>query len=70
MRSVQYQSAPDRTAQILRESAIVVGAIARHQREAALQGRSNEAREMEALNFGVYRMSLELAGPGQRSNAA
>jgi hypothetical protein len=50
MRSAHYQSAPERTAQILRESTVVAKASARHQREATLQGRSEEAREMEALS--------------------
>ena len=59
MRSTQrYQPAPGRTAQILRESTIVCRAIARHQREVALQGRTQEAREMEALSSGVYSMIL------------
>jgi hypothetical protein len=70
MRSVQYLSAPDRTARILRESAIVAKAIARHQREAASQGRTEEAREMEALCSGVSEMVLTLTRPHQQSNAA
>jgi hypothetical protein len=70
MRSAHYQPAPDRTAQILRESAIVSRAIARHRREAALQGRIKEAREMEALRFGVSRMVLAFAQPYQQPNAA
>jgi hypothetical protein len=53
MRSTQYQPAPERTAQILRESTIVCRAIARHQREVALQGRTEEAHEREALSSGV-----------------
>ena len=53
MRSTHYQSAPERTAQILRESTIVCRAITRHQREATLQGRTDEAREMEVLSFVV-----------------
>jgi hypothetical protein len=53
MRSTQYQPAPGHTAQILQESAIVARAIARHQREATLQGRTEEAHEMEALHSGV-----------------
>lgn len=61
----QYQPAPERAAQILRESAIVVRAIARHRREAALQGRIEEVHEMEALHRGVYRMALEVARPHQ-----
>jgi hypothetical protein len=70
MRSTQYQPAPRRTAQILRESTIVCRAIARHQREATLQGRIEEAREMEALSSGVYRMGLEFTRAHQLSNAA
>lgn len=66
----QYLSGPDRTAQILGESAIVARAIARHRREAALQGRTKEVREMEALYFGVSRMALELTQPNQLSTAA
>ena len=66
MRSThQYQLAPGRTAQILRESSIVARAIARHQREATLQGRSEEAHEMEALHSGVCRMALEVVRPYQ-----
>ena len=66
MRSThQYQSAPGRTAQILRESATVARAIARHRREAALQARIEEAHEMEALHRGVCRMALEVVRPNQ-----
>jgi hypothetical protein len=65
MRSTQYQPAPGRTTQSLRESAIVAIAIARHQREATLQARPEEAREMEALRSGVCRMALEIIGPYQ-----
>ena len=70
MRSVQYQPVSDRTTQILWESAIVSRAIARPRREAALQGRTEEAREMEALYSGVSRMVLEFARPHQQSNVA
>jgi hypothetical protein len=70
MRSAHYQSAPERTAQILRESTVVAKAIARHQREATLQGRTEEAREMETLSSGVYSMVLELTRPHQLSSAA
>jgi hypothetical protein len=70
MRSVQYQAAPDRIAQILRESAIVSRAIARHRREASLQGRIEEAHEMEALYSGVFRMILGFVQPHQRSSNA
>ena len=66
MRSThQYQPTPGRTAQILRESAIVAKAIARHRREAALQARAEEAHEMEALHRGVCRMALEVVRPYQ-----
>jgi len=70
MRSTHYQPAPGRTAQILRESAIVARAIARHQREAALQARPEEAHEMEALHSGVCRMALEVIRPFQPVSAA
>ena len=70
MRSAQYQPAPRRTAQILRESTIVCRAIARHQREVALQGRTQEARQMEALSSGVYGMILGFTRAHQVSNAA
>jgi hypothetical protein len=65
MRSTQYQPAPGHTAQILQESAIVARAIARHQREATLQGRTEEAHEMEALHSGVWRMAHRFIGPYQ-----
>jgi hypothetical protein len=66
MRSTQqYQPAPGRTTQILRESAIVARAIARHQREATLQAKPEKAREMEALHSGVCRMALEVIRPYQ-----
>ena len=70
MRSAHYQSAPLRTAQLLRESAVVAKAIARHQQEAILQGRTEEAREIGALSSGVYRMILELTRPHRLSNSA
>ena len=70
MRSALYQPAPDRTAQILRESAIVSGAIVRHRREATLQGRTEEAREMETLCSGISRMVLGFVQPHQHSIAA
>jgi hypothetical protein len=70
MRSAHDQSAPVRTTQILRESAVVAKAIARHQREATLQGRTEKAREMGALSSGVCRMVLELTRPHRPSNAA
>ena len=70
MRSTHYQPIPGRMAQILQESAIVARAIARHQREVTLQGRTQEAREMEALSSGVYSMILGCARAHQLSNAA
>ena len=70
MRSTQYQPAPGRAAQILRESTIVCRAIARHQREVALKGRTEEAREMEALGSGVYGMILGCTRPAQLPHAA
>jgi hypothetical protein len=70
MRSVQRLSAPDRTVRILRESAIVAKAIARHRREAMLQGRIEEAREMETLHSGISGMVLALTRPHQQSNVA
>ena len=66
----QYQPAPERTAQILRESAIVARAIARHRREAALQARTEEAHEMEALYRGVHRMTLQVVRPYQPASHA
>jgi hypothetical protein len=65
MRSTPYQQKPGHTAQILQESAIVARAIAHHQREVTLQGRTQEAHEMKALHSGVYRMAFELIGPYQ-----
>ena len=65
-----HQLPSERTPQILWEAAIVCKAIARHQREATLQGRTEEAREMEALDSGVYSMVLKLTLSHQRSNAA
>ena len=70
MRSIQYQPAPGRTAQILRESSIMRRAIAHHQREVALQGRTEEAREMEALSCGVCSMVLAFTRPAQLAYAA
>jgi hypothetical protein len=70
MRNAQYLTTPDRTAQILRESSIVARAITRHRREATLQGRTEEAREMEALYLGVSSMALGLIQPHQQSDVA
>ena len=55
MRSLQYHPAPDHMAQVLRESAIVGRAIARHGREAISQGRTVEAGKMEAMGLGITR---------------
>jgi hypothetical protein len=63
MRSTQYQQKSGHTAQILQESAIVARAIARHQREATLRGRTEEAQEMEVLHSGVWRMALRFIAP-------
>jgi len=70
MRSVQHLSTPDRTVRILWESAIVAKAIARHRREATLQGRTEEACEMETLDSGISGMVLALTRPHQQSNVA
>ena len=70
MRSAHYQLAPVRTTQILRESAVVAKAIARYQREATLQGMTEEAREMGTLSSGVYKMILELTRPQRLSSSA
>lgn len=70
MSSVRYLSTPDTAARIGRESTIVAKAIVRHQREAVLQGRTEEAHEMEALYCGVSRMALMLTRPHQQSNVA
>jgi hypothetical protein len=70
MRNAQYLTTPDRTAQILRESSIVARAITRHRREATLQGRTEEAREMETLYLGVSSMALGLIQPHQQSDVA
>jgi hypothetical protein len=71
MRSThQYQAAPERIGQILQESAIVARAIARHRREAALQARTEEAHEMEALYRGVRRMALQVVRPYQPASHA
>ena len=70
MRGALHQLPTERTPQILWEAAIVCKAIVRHQREATLQDRTEEVREMETLSSGVYSMVLGLTLPHQRSNAA
>jgi len=70
MRSAQHQLPSERTPQILLEAAIVCKAIARHRLKATSQGRIEEAREMEALDSGVYSMVLKLTLLHQQSNAA
>jgi hypothetical protein len=70
MKGAQHQLPSERTPQILWEAAIVCKAIARHRRNATSQGRTEEAREMEALGSGVYSMVIELTLPHQQSNAA
>ncbi len=63
MREMFHRPAPDSTVRILRESVVVVGAISRHQREAASQSRASEVREMEALRSGIARMVFVTARP-------
>ena len=63
MSSTQYQQKPGHTARILQESAIVARAIARHQQQATLQGRTEEVHAMEALHTGVWRMALRFIRP-------
>jgi hypothetical protein len=70
MSSIWYLSAPDSAARIGRESAIVAKAIARHRREATLQGRTEEACEMETLHSGISEMVLALTRSLQQSNVA
>ena len=70
MTSAQWLSAPDCTGRIFRESAIVAGAIVRHQREAAFRGRTEEAREMEDLCSGISGMVLSITRSREQSNAA
>ena len=70
MRSAQYLSAPDRTARILRGSAIVTQAVARRQREAAYQSKIEQASEMKGLCYGISGMVLALTRPHRQSNAA
>ena len=65
MRGAQHQLPSERMPQILWEATIVCKAIARHQREATLQGRTEEAHEMKALHKGVWRMALRFIGPYQ-----
>ena len=60
MRSAHYQLASVRTTQIHRESVVAAKAIARHQREATLQGRTEEAREMGPWGLGSIGWSLSL----------
>ena len=70
MRGALHQLLLEPTPQILWEATIVCKAIARHQREATLQERTEEVREMETLGSGVYSMVLGLTLPHQRSTAA
>jgi len=70
MKSAQSLSAPNRTARILRESAIVARAISRHRREATLKGRTDEAHEMGVLYLGVSEMALDLTQPHQQLDVA
>ena len=61
MRSVQYQAAPDRTAQILRESAIVSRAIARHRRKLACRGESRRPMRWRPCILGCPEWSSGLS---------
>jgi hypothetical protein len=70
MSSVRYPSAPDSVAKTGRESDTVAKAIVRHQREAASQSRTKEARQMETLRSGISEMVLTLSRSRRQSNAA
>jgi hypothetical protein len=70
MRSVQRLSTPDRTVRILRESTIVAKAISRHRLEATLQGRTEEACEMETLHSGISGTVLALSRLRQQYHVA
>ncbi len=70
MNSVRYLPAPDTAARTSRESAVVARAIARHQREAVSQGRTEEADQMETLRSGISEMVFTLARSYQQSNVA
>ena len=70
MSSVRCLSAQDTAARTSRESDVVARAIARHQREAASQKRTEEASQMETLRSGISEMVRTLARSHQQSNAA
>jgi hypothetical protein len=70
MSSVRHLSAPDSVARTGRESDVVAKAIVRHQREAASQSRTKEARQMETLRSGISEMVLTLSRSRRQSNAA
>jgi hypothetical protein len=70
MRSTPYWLASERTAEILRESAIVCKAIARQEENAASDGRAEEAHKMEVLCIGVSRMVLSLVERNQQADVA
>lgn len=50
----------DRTREILYESSVVLGAIARHEREAIESRRHEEAEAMHRLAVGVTRSAMSL----------
>ena len=68
MSSVRYLPTPDTAARTSRESAVVARAIARHQREAVSQSRTQEASQMETLRSGISEMVLTLARSYQHSH--
>ena len=70
MNSVRYLPAPDTVTRTSRESAVVARAIARHQREAVSQSRTQEADQMETLRSGISEMILTLTRSYQQSNVA
>jgi len=70
MSSVRYLPALDTAVRTGRESDVVTRAIARHQREAASQSRTEEASQMENLRSGISEMVLTLARSHQQSNVA
>jgi hypothetical protein len=70
MSSVRHLLAPDSVARTGRESDVVAKAIVRHQREAASQSRTKEARQMETLRSGISEMVLALTRSRRQFNAA
>jgi hypothetical protein len=70
MSSARYVPAPDTAVRTGWESDIVTRAIARHQREATSQSRTEEASQMESLRSGISEMVLTLTRSYQQSNVA